>query len=50
MTDEEKFTITDFKNKKSEFLTDEKSLPYGHQYLKMKLLEHYGESILYNGR
>lgn len=39
--DEENFTITDLKNKMSEFLTDE--ILFHNQYLKMK--EHNEESI-----
>ncbi|KAG1662657.1 Villin-1 [Nymphon striatum] len=43
--DEERITISDLGNKIKEFLTDTESTPYGNQYLKQKLIEHYGDSI-----
>ncbi|KAG1669527.1 Sodium channel protein para [Nymphon striatum] len=43
--DEEQLTISDLGNKMKEFLADKESTPYGNQYLKQKLMEHYGDSI-----
>ncbi|KAG1683688.1 Protein eyes shut [Nymphon striatum] len=43
--DEEQLTISDLGNKMKEFLTDKESTPYGNQYLKQKLMEHYGDSM-----
>uniref|UniRef100_UPI00358E1706 uncharacterized protein n=1 Tax=Myxine glutinosa TaxID=7769 RepID=UPI00358E1706 len=43
--DEEQLTISDLVAKMGEYLTDCKSVAYGNQYLKEKLLERYGDSI-----
>lgn len=43
--DEEQLTITDLANKMKEYLESTDSTPYGNQYLKSKLLDHYGESL-----
>ena len=43
--DEEQLTVTDLANKINEYLEEQDSVAYGNQYLKSKLLEHYGESI-----
>lgn len=43
--DEEQFTITDLASKMKEYLLDSESSAYGNQYLKSRLLTHYGNSI-----
>ena len=43
--DEEQLTLTDLANKMNDYLEEQDSVAYGNQYLKSKLLEHYGESI-----
>lgn len=43
--DEEQLTLTDLVNKMAENLEDAQSVPYGKQYLKLKLLEYYGDSL-----
>ena len=43
--DEEQLTISCLANKMKEYLKEQDSVAYGHQYLKSKLLKHYGESI-----
>ena len=43
--DEEQLTVTDLANKMNDYLEEQDSVAYGNQYLKSKLLEHYGESI-----
>ena len=43
--DEEQLSLTDLANKMKEYLQDDDSVAYGNQYLKSKLLEHYGKSI-----
>lgn len=43
--DEEQLTITHLASKMGEYLENTDSTPYGNQYLKSKLLDHYGESL-----
>ena len=43
--DEEQLSLTVLANKMQEYLPDDDSVAYGNQYLKSKLLEHYGKSI-----
>ena len=43
--DEEQLTISSLGSKMKEYLQDKDSSPYGNQYLKFKLLEHYGDSL-----
>ena len=42
---EEQLSLTGLANKMKEYLQDDDSVAYGNQYLKSKLLEHYGKSI-----
>ena len=44
-TNEEQLSLTDVANKMKEYLQDDDYVAYGNQYLKSKLLEHYGKSI-----
>ena len=44
--DEEQLTISDLRRKMAEFLHSCDTEPYGNQYLKSKLKDHYS-SILY---
>ena len=43
--DEEQLTVSDLADKMGEYLVEQDSVAYGNQYLKSKLLKHYGESI-----
>lgn len=43
--DEEQLSITDLANKMEEYLHESESSAYGNQYLKCKLMKHYGDSI-----
>ena len=43
--DDEQLSLTDLANNIKEYLQDDDSVAYGNQYLKSKLLEHYGKSI-----
>jgi len=43
--DEEQLTVGDLSKKMAEYLVQPDSVAYGNQYLKSKLVEHYGESI-----
>ena len=43
--DEEQLSLTDLANKMKKYLQDDDYVAYGNQYLKSKLLEHYGKSI-----
>jgi len=43
--DEEQLTVTDLEEKMTEYMTEPESVGYGNQYLKSKLVKHYGESI-----
>jgi len=43
--DEEQLTISDLVSKMRGYLPEDGSAPYGNQYLKEKLKEHYGDSI-----
>ena len=43
--DEEQFSVTDLACKMKEYLQDTDSAPYGNQYLKSRLLEHYVDSV-----
>ena len=45
---EEQLTVTFLEEKMKGFLMHEDSDPYGNQYLKIKLKEKYGESILFS--
>jgi len=45
MNDEEQLTIDDLGKKMAENLVQPDSVAYGNQYLKSKLVKHYGESI-----
>ena len=44
--DEEQLSVTDLACKMKEYLQDTDSAPYGNQYLKSRLLEHYVDSVL----
>ena len=41
--DEEQITISELVSKMGEYLLDDDSVPYGSQYLKQKLKEHYND-------
>ena len=43
--DEEQITISELVSKMGEYLLEDDSVPYGSQYLKQKLKEHYNDSI-----
>ena len=43
--DEEQITISELVRKMGEYLLEDDSVPYGSQYLKQKLKEHYNDSI-----
>ena len=43
--DEEQLTLDDLAKKMAEYLVQPDSVAYGYQYLKSKLVKHYGESI-----
>ena len=39
-------SVTDLACKMKEYLKDTDSAPYGNQYLKSRLLEYYGDSVV----
>ena len=43
---EEQFKISDLTTKMTEYLCDSRSSAYGNQYLREKLLKHYGDSLI----
>ena len=43
--DEEQLTISDFVSKIDDYLRDSKSVAYGKQYFKERLLKRYGNSV-----
>ena len=44
--DEEQLSVTDLACKTKEYLQDTDFAPYGNQYLKFRLLEYYGDSVV----
>ena len=48
--DEEQLTLSDLSSKMKDYLENEESTPFGNQYLKCKLKEHYKDSISFAER
>ena len=47
--DEEQLTILHLREQMKEYLKNTESVPFGNQYLKEKLIEHYGENVHISG-